>query len=217
MLHNKNKQSSGFLPFVALLLASSAGAGEVNSPDGRITVNVFIADRAEPAYSVRYGDEEVVGESRLGLRFAEHPRLSRDLRIAGEQRRSVDTRWDQPWGERREVRDHYNELLVSFESTKGSARRFDLRVRVHDDGVGFRYELPVQDAYEGELRIVDELTEFRLPLDATAWWVPGFAWNRFEFTYQETSLDEIEVASTPMTLRLPSGVHAATQNGMKRS
>ena len=219
MQNHKKKHFRRFAQVVSFLAALSTAMAEgatVSSPDGRITYDVFIADRAEPAYRVRYRDEEVVGESRLGLRFAEHPRLYRDFRIAGERRRSVDTAWEQPWGERRKVRDHYNELLVSFESTKGSARRFDLRVRVHNDGVGFRYELPAQDAYQGELRIVDELTEFRLPLDATAWWIPGFAWNRHEFLHRKSGIDEIQVANTPMTLRLPGGVHLSLHEAALR-
>ena len=207
MRHNKKKPYRALLTVAALLAVPLARGEEVTSPDGEITFDVFIADRAEPAYSVRYRGEEVIGESRLGLRFADHIGLARGFRIAGQVRRSKDSTWEQPWGERREVRDHYNELLLTFEASDGTARRFDLRVRAHNDGVGFRYELPGQDAYQEELRIVDELTEFRLPQDAKAWWIPGYAWNRYEFVYRESGLDEIELAATPMTLRLPSGVH----------
>ncbi len=199
-----------------LLLATPAAGVEVASPDGRITVDLLVTERAEPAYRVRYGEETVVGESRLGLRFADHPRLQRGFRIAAKGQRSVDTTWEQPWGERRIVRDRYNELFVTFESTRGDARRFGVRVRVHDDGVGFRYELPDQEAYAGELRLVDELTEFRLPLDATAWWIPGFAWNRYEFVYTQSGIDAIERAATPMTLRLPSGVHLSLHEAALR-
>ena len=216
MRHNKKKPYRAFLAIAALLTVPLARGGEVTSPDGQITFGIYIADRAEPAYSVRYRDEEVIGESRLGLRFADHPGLARGFRIAEEARRSSDSTWEQPWGERREVRDHYNELLVTFEATDGTVRRFDLRIRVHNDGVGFRYELPAQSAYQGKLRIVDELTEFRLPQDATAWWIPGYAWNRYEFVYRESGIDEIELAATPMTLRLPSGAHLSLHEAALR-
>ena len=216
MRQNKNKPDRAILIIAALTIVPLARGGEVTSPDGQITFGITIADRAEPAYSVRYRDDEVIGESRLGLRFADHPGLSRGFRIAKEARRSSDTTWEQPWGERREVRDHYNELLVTFEATDGTSRRFDLRVRVHDDGVGFRYELPAQSAYRGELRIADELTEFRLPRDAMAWWVPGYAWNRYEFVYRESGVDDIELAATPLTIRLPGGVHLSLHEAALR-
>jgi alpha-glucosidase len=202
---------------VSLLIALPADSAEVSSPDGQIRFEIGVAERQEIAYSIRYGDEVIVGQSRLGLRFADHPGLDRGFRLAGERPSHSDTTWEQPWGESRFVRDHYNEILVSFESTEGPARRFDLRVRVYDDGIGFRYEVPAQDGYEGELRIVDEITEFRLPLEAKAWWIPGYAWNRYEFVYRESGIDEIELASTPMTLRLPSGVHLSLHEAALRN
>ena len=42
------------------------------------------------------------------------------------------------------MRDHYNELAVAVEETAAPRRRFTLRVRAFDDGIGFRYELPEQ-------------------------------------------------------------------------
>lgn len=216
MNENKNLPGRAALAITVSLLASLAHAALVASPDGRIVVDVDIADRAEPVYSVRFRDEEVIGQSRLGLRFAEHRGLDQGFRIAGEQRSNSDTTWEQPWGERREVRDHYNELLVTFEATDGDSRRFDVRVRVHDDGVGFRYEIPAQEGYAGDLRVVDELTEFRLPLEATAWWIPGLGWNRHEYIYRHTGIGEISLADTPMTLRLPNGVHISLHEAALR-
>ncbi|MEJ2128182.1 MAG: glycoside hydrolase family 97 protein [Woeseiaceae bacterium] len=178
------------------------------SPDGRIEFDVSIDSRGAPVYAVRFDDEVIVADARLGLRFAEHPGLDTGLEIAGASRNQSDETWEQPWGERRLVRDHYNELIVSFASSGEPRRYLDLQVRVHDDGVGFRYLVPEQEQYDS-VRIVDELTEFRLPLDATAFWVPGFAWNRYEFIYRQTPIAEVALAATPMTVRLPSGTHVS--------
>jgi alpha-glucosidase len=106
------------------------------------------------------------------------------------------------------MRDRHNELVVQFASAEGPPRRFDLRVRVFEDGFGFRYEVPAQPGYDA-VDITDELTEFRLEDDpkATAWWIPGRRWNRYEYLYNTTGLDAIQVAHTPMTVRLASGVH----------
>ncbi len=192
--------------FMSLIAVSLAEAAEVRSPDGAVLVEVSIADRDTPVYRIRYRDEVVVGESRLGLRFADHAGLDEGFRIGSVSETSADTTWEQPWGERRKVRDRHNEILVTFESVDGPPREFALRVRAFDDGVGFRYEVPEQE-YLDDVRIVDELTEFRLPVDATAWWVPGFEWNRYEYIYRQTPIEEISLATTPMTVRLASGVH----------
>ncbi len=85
-----------------------------------------------------------------------------------------------------------------------------MRVRVFDDGFGFRYEVPQQPGYDA-VNITDELTEFRLDPDATqeitAWWIPGRRWNRYEYLYNTTPLDAVHMAHTPMTVRLPDGLH----------
>ncbi len=184
----------------------AASADDVLSPDGLIRFSLSTDAEGRPSYSVAYGDEVVIRKSMLGLRFESALPLDRSVEIAAVKRRSQDTTWTQPWGERRTVRDRHNEMLVTFRSTDGPDREFSIRVRVFDDGIGFRYEVPGQDAY-GAVDIVDEVTEFHLPIDATAWWIPGRAWNRYEFPYKESGLDEIALANTPVTLRLASGTH----------
>lgn len=180
-------------------------AADVSSPDGRIEVQVGISERHEPVYTVSFNGETVVRESRLGMRFKSAPHLDKGFHIAGAHTAEHRETWEQPWGERRLVSDHHRELRVRF-AAEQPARQFDVVFRVFKDGVGFRYEVPEQDGY-GALEIVDELTEFHLPRDATAWWIPGREYNRYEYLYRTTGLDDIALAHTPMTMRLPSGVH----------
>jgi len=180
----------------------------VSSPDGAITVTVATNERQEPFYTVSFNGEVVLSPSRLGLRFRDAHGLDSGFAIEDATTGSHDSDWEQPWGERRRVRDHHSALAVRFAATEGPARHFTVRFRVFDDGVGFRYEVPEQAAY-GALEIVDELTEFHLPGDATAWWIPGRRYNRYEYLYRTTGLGDIETAHTPLTARLPSGVHLA--------
>ncbi|MGB5720536.1 MAG: glycoside hydrolase family 97 N-terminal domain-containing protein, partial [Woeseiaceae bacterium] len=191
---------------VALMLCPQADAVEVQSPDGNIVVDVSLTGDGKPQYSIRYRDESIIPKSRLGMRFQRQAAIETSLRQAGIERRSSDTTWEQPWGERRVVRDNYNELFVSFASTDGPAREFGLRFRAHNDGVGFRYEVPLQDYYR-ELNIVDELTEFRLPEDTIAYWIRGRGWNRYEHLYRRTRVEDVYLAHTPATFRLASGTH----------
>jgi len=183
----------------------SAGAS-VHSPDGKI-VFTLVADAAGALhYSVTYADEVVVADSRLGLRFEKQPAFDGGLMLTGSSGSGRDETWEQPWGERRLVRDRHEELLLNF--SDGEGRRLDLRIRVFDDGLGFRYEVPRQPGFEA-VNIIDELTEFHLPADSTAWWIPGRRYNRYEYFYRTTALGEIEIAHTPMTLRTPVGTHVS--------
>lgn len=191
-----------------MLLSAIVCAEELASPDGRVRVNVSVDGDGGPLYEVSFNDEVVIPGSRLGLRFVGQPAMESGFRIAKVQRQSSDTTWEQPWGERRFIRDRYNELLVSFEGTEPDSRRLTVRFRAYDDGVGFRYEVPAQAGYE-QVDINDELTEFKLAPDATAFWIPGRGWNRYEYPYRESRLEDVPLAHTPMTVRLPGGVHIA--------
>jgi len=189
-------------------MAPAAWAAEVHSPDGRIGVTVEVDASGIPQYSASYRGAPIMPPGKLGFRFDAQPAFDTGFRIADTVSASSDVTWEQPWGERRLVRDHHNELRVDFESVQGAPRRFSLRVRAFDDGFAFRYEVPEQPGY-GTVNITDELTEFCLDrkLPTTAWWIPGRRYNRYEYLYNTTGLDAIQMAHTPMTVRLPSGVH----------
>lgn len=191
---------------LALMCCGKVNAVQVHSPDKQIVVEIELTADGGPQYSIGYRGEPVISESGLGLRFQQHAAIEKSLRQVAVERRSSDSSWEQPWGERRVVRDNYNELFVSFATSDGPARQFGLRVRVHNDGVGLRYEVPEQDYY-GALSIVDERTEFRLPDDTVAYWIRGRGWNRYEHLYQTTPLEEVYLAHTPATFRLASGTH----------
>jgi alpha-glucosidase len=194
-------------------VAASSAAATVASPDGRTTVVLDVDENGAPRYAVRRDGRELMPAGFLGMRFQSQPAFDDGFRLGEIATARHDATWEQPWGERRVMRDRHNELVVGFVATQGAARTFSVRVRVFDDGFGFRYEVPSQPGYDGAVNITEELTEFRLDKDATqditAWWVPGRRWNRYEYLYNTTPLDAVHMAHTPMTVRLPNGVHVS--------
>jgi len=200
------------LPLLAAAMpVHAADIARVSSPGGVLTVVVESQHEGRLAYRVERDGEAVIAPSRLGFLLGDG-RLERNLEAVGHSTGSFDETWEQPWGERRFVRNRYNELRASFAqrpaSGRGEGRRFDVVFRVYDDGVGFRYEFPRQAAME-EVRIRQELTEFAVAQPATAWWLPGFEWNRAEYLYSRTPLSQVAVAQTPITLRTDRGLHLA--------
>ncbi len=193
-----------------LIIAGSVTAKEVavKSPDGQIVLKVGV-ERGVPHYTIAYDGKIVVMPSRLGMRFKLAAPLDEGMRVGKVTRASLDRRWEQPWGERRKMREHYNEVLVPFievASKGGVSNGFAVRFRVFNDGVGFRYEIPPQDS-RTHLEIVDELTEFAMDPASTTWWIPARGWNRYEYLYKTTPLAEVGRANTPITLKTPDGIH----------
>ncbi len=186
----------------------SDSAMGAQSPDGRIDLVVSV-DGGRPSYEVHYADQKIIDTSYLGLRFQGHHGLDQGFRLQAATDRQNRGTWQQPWGERRVVEDAYGELTVTFASTTGPKRTFQVVFRVFNDGVALRYEVDEQAGITGPSAIVDELTEFRVPETATVWWIPSGGWNRYEYLYRETPVSEVERAHTPMTLRMDSGVHVS--------
>jgi alpha-glucosidase len=190
------------------LLAHGQDAARIASPDKALTVEIGVDAEHRPYYTVARHDEPVIARSRLGFLFTDALRFERNLSIASKTERSSDSTWEQPWGERRFVRNRFNELKVRLSETSGTKRSIDVVFRVYDDGLGFRYEFPDHPSLQ-TVRIAEELTEFDVAAPATAWWIPAGEWNRYEYLYNKTSLAEVGQAHTPITVRTANGLHIA--------
>jgi len=203
-------------PLAALLLwlAWPAAADEppalprAASPGQVLEVAVTLDYAGRPGYTVTYRGRPLIDDSRLGFLLSDAPKLERSFEVESSSTRSFDETWEQPWGERRFVRNRYNELRVRLRETRSPLRALDVVFRLYDDGLGFRYEFPDQPQLT-QVNIADELTEFALAEPATAWWIPAGEWNRYEYLYERTPAREVGQAHTPMTLRTDSGVHLA--------
>ena len=201
-------------PLPALLLLALAvpahadTVAEVASPDGTLKVELDLNGEGRLAYRVSRRGQPLLADSRLGFILRNGRQFLRGLKLDTKATRGFDETWEQPWGERRFVRNHYNELRASFVESDRDQRRLDVVFRVFDDGVGFRYELPKQPGLD-EVQIQEELTEFAIARSATAWWIPAYEWNREEYLYARTPLAEVGVAQTPITLRTDDGIHLA--------
>lgn len=177
----------------------------VSSPNETITVSLSV-DQDRPTYQILRNGKPVIGTSRLGLRFKAAPHLEGRFTVASSVIKTVDNTWTQPWGETKEVRNHYRELRAVLVETTRLKRQMIVTFRVYDDGVGFRYELPAQKNL-GAVEITNEMTEFNVIDPATAWWTPAREWNRYEYLYDKTSLSDVTHAHTPLTLRTDKGLH----------
>ena len=173
--------------------ANAETIGTVASPSNVLTVTVTVNDEGRPGYSIARNGREIIAESRLGFLFTDAPKFERNFRGDGVQTRTFDETWEQPWGERRYVRNRYNEMTVRLTEKIPPARSLVVVFRVFDEGVGFRYEFPDQPQLR-EVNIGDELTEFAIAEPGTAWWIPGGEWNLHSFpTRRSSDLDRKSV------------------------
>ena len=195
-----------FAQDVSQAAAGSQSVASASSPSGTLRVDVTLSPEGRVGYVVSREGKPVISESRLGFLFTDAPEMLRNFAFAGQSTRSFDETWEQPWGEYRTIRNRYNELTVSFDEKIWDKRRMTVVFRLYDDGIGFRYQLP-QQAKLAHANIADELTEFNIAEPGEAWWDPAFEWNREEYVYSRTPIEQIGTAQTPLTVRTASGLH----------
>src|SRR5690349_17348873 len=157
------RRPSGSLGIVCWLALGAAVARAqapvtVASPDGKNQVTVGLREGVA-YYAVDRGGKHVILPSRLGFDFRGASSLGEHLRVVGSRRGVRDTTWALPWGEVARVREHYNELRVTFGETAAPGRQFTVAVRAFDDGIGFRYEVADSGGL-ADFEISDERTEF---------------------------------------------------------
>ena len=196
---------------VSLVLAALASLPawsqplRASSPNGLLTVTLT-NDGGRLHYAVTRFGQPVLGRSRLGLRLNAGRALADGLTITDASTRTVDETWEQVWGEQRFIRTHFNELRVALATGGPEPLAFAVVFRVFDDGVGFRYEVPAQP-HLGAFHVLDELTEFALPEDPTAWWIGAYQWNRYEYLYDESALSAAaDTLHTPLTMETRNGL-----------
>ena len=193
------------------------------SPDKNLEMRFIMSDDGTPYYSLDYKGKHIVLDSRLGFllrgdlnvsevkvqgdkidKVDKHPQIDfyRDFEVADVKTDSLDYTWAPVWGEEDSIRCHYNELTVSLKH-KPTGRDMAIRVWLFNDGRGFRYEFgPL--GWPEYFIINDELTEFAMAEDYTAFWIPGdFDTQEYEYTRSRIS----EIPSLVADQLLPNPWH----------
>ena len=158
------------------------------SPDGALEMAFGLSGKGEPVYALSYNkDRSIVLPSKMGFLLADGGDLQNGFTITGAETSSFDETWAPVLGEEDSIRNHYNEVLVHLLRPDSTA--MDIRFRLYDDGLGFRYEFP-QKNHLTYFRIKEEVTEFAMPGDHTAWWISG-DYDSQEYNYTCSRLSRI--------------------------
>ena len=153
------------LSLSATVLASET----LTSPDGKLSMQFAIGEQGRMTYMLTLGNDTLVRPSHLGLDLV-NDQLLYGFEQVGADRTTFDETWQPVWGEEREIRNHYNELLVHLKQNPQN-RYIRLRFRLFDDGLAFRYEFPQLGLNYFTIR--EEKTEFAMPCYIIFYWFSG--------------------------------------------
>ena len=220
---------------VVSILAISASAQTLTSPDGNLVMKFSLTKKGKPIYTLSYKGQEVIKPSALGFEFVDNayenygafyhtPKrptysMREGFSLQGTETASFDETWQPVWGECSHIRNNYNELLVKLYRNE---RKFllNIRFRLYNDGLGFRYEFPQQTSKRRTYFVIkEEYTEFAMTGDHMAYWIPG-CYETQEYEYTASRMSEIRnhivaagenVGDSSKKIFSPTGVQTSLQ------
>ena len=186
---------------------------KVESPSLNLTA-YFDVQEGRPVYWLLHKGDTVIRPSHLGIalrgeknrsdfyEFEEEAKkspitndqspmtegLMNGFVMTGSERFIHDDWWTPVWGEERRIHDSYHEMLITLKQPEKD-RYIRIQFRLYDDGLGFRYIFP-QQRNLNYFVIEEEHTEFAMPGDITAYWIPG-DYDTQEYEYTRCKLSEI--------------------------
>ncbi|MBS1506107.1 MAG: glycoside hydrolase family 97 protein [Bacteroidetes bacterium] len=144
---------------------------QINSPSKEVSVRVSLTQEGTLQYRLQYKGKSVIQSSSLGMQLADGD-LSRGFQVVAVDSTKVNETWQPVWGEVKEIKNQYHQLIVHLKQQDDKGRLLDLVFRVFDDGLGFRYSFPFQNNLKNFI-VVNELTQFSLTGNHKAFWLPG--------------------------------------------
>lgn len=200
---------------LVLSMSNAAMAESITSPNGQLQLNFSVNSQGEPVYELFYKGKAVIKPSKLGLELKNDPGLMNGFTLADTQTSTFDETWEPVWGEVKQIRNHYNEMAVTLDQ-KAQDRNIIIRFRLFDDGLGFRYEFPLQKNLNYFV-IKEERTQFAMTGDHKAFWIPG-DYDTQEYDFTESKLSEIRglmksaiTGNASQTQFSPTGVQTSLQ------
>lgn len=173
-----------------LLSLTMSAAEQLSSPDNRLSMSFSTDAEGRMTYCLVMQGDTLVRPSHLGL-LLENDQLLTDFEVISTERSTFDETWTPVWGEESAIRNHYNELCI-FVRQMPQDRYMYMRFRLFNEGLAFRYEFPQLGL--GYFTILEEKTEFAMPSDLTAYWIPG-DFDTQEYMYTRSRLSEIRAKS----------------------
>jgi len=176
----------------------------IESPSHLLSVQV---SPGSLTYEIRLNGKPVLAPSHLGMVFTDGSEIGRNSQIERVDPINRRASWIDPFGPKRQVPDRFNGTIIHCTE---NGRKFDLVVRVYDDGVAFRYELPA-----GSYGITQDQTEFAFTNNFQTW--GGKFSPSTEVQYPETTLDHLAKSpfNLPAVVKTQAGFAAISESDLR--
>lgn len=162
----------------------------------KIKLDFSLNQNGIPSYAVYFGGKPVILPSRLGFKLNDTLLLDNNFKVIKIDSVVSNETWKPVWGEVSSIRNHFSKLTVHLQQKSVPNLALDIVFKVFEDGVGFRYEFPVQPNLTNFI-VAEELTQFNLTGNHKAFWIPG-DFDSNEYPYTTSAISEVDAWKLPM-------------------
>ena len=212
MIMNFKIQTLYILTFFVIILNSCRNVDEtlsISSPNQKNQLIFSLSESGAPEYQLNSNGNSIITRSKMGFEFVENQKMTDGFKIINSEINSEDTKWEQPWGEFKIIKNQHTKLTVHLQEISGEKRLVDIIFKVFNDGLGFRYHFPEQPNLN-EVKISNELTEFSFPEEHNVWWIPVHSDNSYyESLYKKSPISKTDTINTPATFETKDGMYLA--------
>ncbi len=129
----------------------------VQSPDGQLAANIELTDKIY--YSLSFAGKKFVEASPISMTLTDGTTWGENPAARNNKKRTVDETLTPLYGKRKTIRDHFNELTISF---KGN---YTVTFRLYDEAFAYRF------GYTGKNKLIvsHEEATFNFAGDYTLW------------------------------------------------
>lgn len=193
--------------FLLLLLFTVPIFGQkqytLSSPDSRLTITVQTAGQL--TWSLADGSQRLMAPSEIAMTIDNGEVLGQGVNVQSARQTSADAVIPSPFYRKKEIRDRYNELTLTFKGGYG------VIFRCYDDAAAYRFFVK----RKGEITVYDETARFDFDKDHKSY-VPLFKGkldNRLSHSYQAqyayqniSAFDTVYRAFLPVMIEQDNGV-----------
>jgi alpha-glucosidase len=199
-LHNLNQPQMNkkllLMALIALISVScskfSSTHWELSSPGNNLSVQVMLGENGSLFYHLKNQGRTVIGDSPLGMAFAEALFFDRMLFVEQKQLFNQHDHYTLHVGKKLENHPEWNEMTLSFRNSEGNP--LHITFRMFDTGLAFRYFF--DDTAESAYTLVQEYTGFQIPSGSHGWMHPYDTISQWAPAY-ETYYEHKLAAGTP--------------------
>lgn len=179
------------ITFLLALVFQNNYSQQISSPDGKIKLNIKLSDQNQLVYNLNLNGKEIIKDSKLGIDLVDQPDFINDFVIYKIDTTSFYDVWEPVWGEVDKITNNYKQMQVTLFQPK-EKRIMIVTFRLFNDGLGLRYEFPVQDNLRYFI-VSEENTQFAMTGDHKTFWIPG-DYDSQEYTYTTSLLSEVDAS-----------------------